>query len=471
MQPPPEAKVLTLAALQKLDSFQLFQDRASLNSEWDPTDRDAPAIAQILRLTDGIPLALELVAAWTPYRALTQIAEQIRLTPFSQISSVEDLDDGRHSSLMRCFDWSFNHLPDFAQEGFACLGVFGDTFTDESVQAVCKHVNAQRILLSLMKASLVRLLPGNMRSRYAMLPITRAYAHWKLCLLPSAYSVRHLFVSYFVSLVQKNRDFGDQDKRGILDADWRNALLAGQTAEELENWLAVCQLSKELGEFLLRRGLWVQREHLNQSALVAARKLGNKHVERCVLTDLGTIYQRQGRWEEAEDRCKASLDIARHPESLSIEGQAIALRLLAALYGSQGKQSQTEDANLQLSRLPQSDKRQAVNLDRDGQRLERQWCLREAEEKYLVGLRIREADGDEVGQAYSWTNLGSVFRRQMRWKEAESAYERSLQLWRSEKNSLGQAVVLQHLGELYRSQKRLDDAEEKYEESLKIRER
>jgi len=119
MQQPPKTKVLTLAELQHLDSFHLFQDRASLDSEWHPDDRDAPAIADILRLTDGIPLALELVAAWTPYRELTRIAEEIRLTPFSQITAPEGHHDKRHSSLRRCFDWSFNHLPDFAQEGFA----------------------------------------------------------------------------------------------------------------------------------------------------------------------------------------------------------------------------------------------------------------------------------------------------------------------------------------------------------------
>ena len=71
---PNPAEPLTLAQLEKYAAIQLFIERATQAlAMFKVTNANAPAIAQICRRLDGIPLAIELAAA----RVKTLSAEQI----------------------------------------------------------------------------------------------------------------------------------------------------------------------------------------------------------------------------------------------------------------------------------------------------------------------------------------------------------------------------------------------------------
>ena len=60
------------------------------------------------------------------------------------------------------------------------------------------------------------------------------------------------------------------------------------------------------------------------------------------LVDLGTVLERQGRWNEAKERYKDSLIISTRLES--VEGQAIAWEHLGELFQREGKKVEAEDA-------------------------------------------------------------------------------------------------------------------------------
>src|SRR5262249_51144011 len=59
-------------------AVRLFMDRATLvQPAFAATERDAPAIAEICRRLDGIPLAIELAAARVRALSMEQIAERL----------------------------------------------------------------------------------------------------------------------------------------------------------------------------------------------------------------------------------------------------------------------------------------------------------------------------------------------------------------------------------------------------------
>ena len=89
--------------------------------------RSAPAVAEICRRLDGIPLAIELAAARVTAMSPTEIAalldERFRLLTGGRRTAVE-----RHQTLRATVDWSYSLLEPSERLVFNRLGVFSGSF-------------------------------------------------------------------------------------------------------------------------------------------------------------------------------------------------------------------------------------------------------------------------------------------------------------------------------------------------------
>jgi predicted ATPase len=98
------------------------------------TGENAPAVAELCRRMDGLPLALELAAAWmrllTPEQMLQRLYERLE-----HPGALADLP-ARQQTLTGTIEWSYGLLPARAQQLLAELSVFAAPFTAESTQAV-----------------------------------------------------------------------------------------------------------------------------------------------------------------------------------------------------------------------------------------------------------------------------------------------------------------------------------------------
>ena len=96
---------------------------------------EAAAIVDICRQVDGLPLALELAAAWTRVLSCEAIAAELR-----QGTELLRADDGahpaRHASIEEVFDQSWRRLAPVEREALARLSVFRGGFTAEAARAV-----------------------------------------------------------------------------------------------------------------------------------------------------------------------------------------------------------------------------------------------------------------------------------------------------------------------------------------------
>ncbi len=207
--PEPDA-VRRLAASDavKYAAVELFVERATAaDNRFALTDENAPAVADICRRLDGIPLAIELAAARIKILNPKQLRE--RLDERFRVLTAGSHDVlARHQTLRALLDWSHDLLDVRERALFRRVGVFVDGFTLPGAVAVSSdddldELDVLDLLASLVDKSLVLTDPDGEAPRYRMLESTRAYAREKLAAAGelSASLVRHrrylrdLFVS------------------------------------------------------------------------------------------------------------------------------------------------------------------------------------------------------------------------------------------------------------------------------------
>ncbi len=138
-----------LAPMQERDAVSLFLERAqAIRSDV----ADSPAVHELIRRLDGLPLAIELAAARVkllgPEQLLERIAQRLDL-----LKGGRDTDE-RHATLRATIAWSYDLLTEEEQRLFAQLAVFRGGCTLDAAEAVCEADLGT--LASLLDKSLVR---------------------------------------------------------------------------------------------------------------------------------------------------------------------------------------------------------------------------------------------------------------------------------------------------------------------------
>ena len=107
-----------------LDACRLFVDRAqALDAEFELTSANARTIVSICQRLDGLPLAIELAAAWvsvlSPGALLTQLENRLALSSGGSLATPQ-----RQRSLRDTIPWSYGLLSGPSQALFRRIAVF-----------------------------------------------------------------------------------------------------------------------------------------------------------------------------------------------------------------------------------------------------------------------------------------------------------------------------------------------------------
>jgi predicted ATPase len=466
----PDDRPGTLDTLENLESYKLFVARAQMAAaSWTPEEDSAPSLRRLLQLTDGIPLAIEIIASWAPTMSLSQICEELERTPFAPVTKRDDYDlasSERHRSMLRCFEWSFSHLAKASPkdaEGFKRLGVFAGRFTEEAVGKVCEVDAPRELLAHLAKMSLVHPCLGTTPRRYGMLRFTRAFAQEKARAVGIEHRLVERHVDFFFKLASPSSDEGEWEPElsGSFEHEWPDMVAAANAAPRIDNFQAVWQISRALGPFLRQQGYWSERERLNRAAVQAASDADYWAAMERSLVDLGIILEAQGRWQEAAEQYRRSLYFSnRNVVTPNPNHQAMALQHLGAVLTRLGDADGATRARKTLSEITPllEPLAQARSLDEEGKLFEGDGDLANAEAKYREAFRIRESIGDAQGLAKSKENLGLVLTLQADWQVAESMLLECLAYWTSQDDARMQGFVTHHLADLFRRQGRYMEA-------------
>ena len=131
----PPARSTPVAALADNPAVRLFVDRVrAVQPGFTLDSGNAAAVAELCRRMDGLPLALELAAAWmrllTPEQMLNRLSRQLE-----RPGALADLPD-RQQTLTRTIQWSYDLLPAPAQVMLARLSTLAAPFTADGAEAL-----------------------------------------------------------------------------------------------------------------------------------------------------------------------------------------------------------------------------------------------------------------------------------------------------------------------------------------------
>jgi predicted ATPase len=174
-----------LALLAKYAAIQLFVERArAANSNFAITNDNAPIIAELCTRLDGLPLAIELMAAhskiWTPKRLLDNWKDFVK----RPIGRVRDPSQ-RHQTMWAAIGWSYNLLDTDEKALFARLAVFRGGCDLNAAKDICNpdgdlSFETDVGLTALVNKSLLRAEQTNEETRFVMFETIREYAQEQL---------------------------------------------------------------------------------------------------------------------------------------------------------------------------------------------------------------------------------------------------------------------------------------------------
>ena len=155
---------------QNDDAVQLFKERAQHVYPQFVLDKEVNAVIEICRLVEGMPLALELAAAWRKTLNCQAIADEIR-RDLAFLTARHRNVPARHHSMQTVFNQTWQRMNEREQAVFKRLSVFRGGFQRDAVAAVTGA--SLPILSALADKSLLRL---DGAGRYHIHELLRQYA-------------------------------------------------------------------------------------------------------------------------------------------------------------------------------------------------------------------------------------------------------------------------------------------------------
>ncbi len=182
----------------------LFVERARTAQPGFSVDaRNSPTIVDICRRLDGLPLAIELAAAWTGALGLDAILARLSGHQSLPLNGLRDVPE-RHRSLFNAIAWSYDLLNDTERRVFRALGAFAGEIPLEAIEAVCEgpQVDVLTPVAGLVDKNLLTRI-GDGETRFRMLETIRECAEERLELTGEADAVRGRHAAWFLALAQR----------------------------------------------------------------------------------------------------------------------------------------------------------------------------------------------------------------------------------------------------------------------------
>lgn len=202
---------LPLAPLESADAMQVFVQYAqTLNPHFRLTEDNTPAITELCKKLDGLPLAIELAAMrtrmFTPQALLARLTSDLETdSPIlaTLTSGPRDMPE-RQRTLRTMVEWSYNLLTEPEKQMLQAAAFFRSGFeirTLASVAAVPEK-EAEDILASLVDKNLIKPFHGA-EMRFHLLESIREFALEQVKESPHELALQANFVFVFQTLVQE----------------------------------------------------------------------------------------------------------------------------------------------------------------------------------------------------------------------------------------------------------------------------
>jgi len=190
-------------ALGGVDAVALFCERArARDPDFHLDDGSAPAVAEICRRLDGVPLAIELAAARCGLLTPGEIAERLDLALAALGAGARDAP-ARQQTLRTTIDWSHDLLSAGERQCFANLAVFAGGATVQAAETITgSTVDTLDHLVA--KSLLVRRQHAHAPTRLGMLETIHAYATERFASTADRQTVRERHYLHYLALAERH---------------------------------------------------------------------------------------------------------------------------------------------------------------------------------------------------------------------------------------------------------------------------
>ena len=502
---PDPAHLPALAALAAVPAVALFVARAAaVQPGFALTTANAAPVAAICRRLDGLPLAIELAAAWVKVLPLPALLTRLDHRLPLLTGGPRDLPP-RQQTLRAALDWSYDLLDATEQALFRRLAVFAGGATLAAAEAVLGEWTAEsaepqpgaasppaalqsaiRIpqstilpgLAALVDKSLVQAeAVGNGDARFTMLETVREYALEHLSAAGEADALRRAHAHYFLAQVEAAESLLTGVERGVwlarLDREHDNlrAALA---------WSQTATPATDPTGLLLRWALswfWYFRGYLSEGRAwaegILARDDMRVHADEWarVLGSAGVLAYLQSDLPAARTRLEASAAHWRHSEGDDPRPLGYALAFLGQVLAREGDPTAPALSAEGVARFRAADDPWglALTLDLHGEVARLIGHDQECAALHAESLAIFRTLGDRWGIALALSNLGRVTARLGDYRAARARLEEALTIQRELGDKWNCAWTLHTLGEVLRAQGAAAEAAGLLEESARLR--
>jgi predicted ATPase/class 3 adenylate cyclase len=399
--------------LAESEAVTLFVERASaIRPDFELTAETAPIVAEICARLDGLPLAIELAAAWIkvlPPAALLQRLEHRLQLPAARGRDVP----ARQSTLRQAIAWSYDLLGDEERRLHARLSVFMNGCTigaAERVTGAGSELDPLEGIASLVDRSLLREAEDvGGEPRFTMLETIREFGREQLA------------------------QGGEEDE--LLR---RHALEFARFAEEADAGL---RSDDQL--------LWFERleaEHDNlRAAIESSLAAGDDETALRLGGSLGWFWYAHG---HALEGCTRLTELLARTEGAPEELRARPMYALGVLLDQRGepeRAGELVERSLATFREQGEQARVASALNSLGTIKRSLGDAESARPLLEESIRVRRELGDEPGTAGALSNLGVLAFEQGDLDGAEARFTETLALDRAHGNEWGAAVALDNL--------------------------
>jgi len=432
----PETSLNGETDITTASGIRLFSEAAQrANPVFVLDSNNQSSVVAICRLVEGMPLAIELAAAWSAALEPKSILDEIQ-NGLDFLSSDAANMPARQRSLPVVLDASWQLLREAEREGVRNLSVFRGGFTGDAARQVAEV--SPRTLLGLVGKSWLQ---RDATGRYRLLELLRQYGAEQLEENESQeIAVRTRHSQYYCQWLSSP----DVDLRGREQgAKLKTIALDLENVQFAMFWAANHGQLTYLNQAIETLGLYYRW----QGGYVA----GNQLFER-LADDLGDISDETGQHTLA--RCLIWHCVFRsligERDSLQLAREAVALLTSPIL-----RRRETRDLHARVE-LQMG----YINLFSRN--------ATEAEAHFKRSYELYEQIGDEIGMAHALVGFGKMARNHYQFGEAEEALRRAIQLHERVGNKLGYGDALGALGSLAFRKNQFDEAERLLKKSLSM---
>lgn len=429
-------------------ALQLFEQRArQVQADFDLTT-DYLAVSRICQLVEGMPLGLELAAAWVRLLTCQEIAREIEKSLEFLTTSLRDVP-ARHRSLAAVFDHSWNHLSSEEQRVFRSLAVFRGGFSHEAAEQVAGA--SLPLLAALVDKSMLR---RNASGRYELHELLRQYGAEKLDEAGETEQTQDRHLAFFLKLAEEV----EPHLAGSEQINW-----LPQLDLEYDNLRAALDWSRTAegtAEFGLRLAgsltiFWDRRSHFSEGVAYLLAALSNPETQERTATRAKALHRIAGLAFELGDftRVRAWLEesqaINRELGPAGKSELAHALIMLGVIDAEEGNFvaaiSLQQEALVILREMKDS-----IGTARALRMLG--WCAlrmgayEQATDYFTEALPITRQIGERFNEAQALSGLGETVLRQGDTERATRFLEAALLLNREVGSKWGIAALLGSLG-------------------------